>query len=262
MKMVDAIAAAPRKKERSMGELFQSEPDALRFGGPQDAINFARDGIKDANRRASFDAIELVKCYNEGKVHICVKLAARVGFGDYDLILFAVEGRRFHSNAAAEYSLSDVVSAASNTDWHQEAMFIGVTELVEGPEGVIPSFMRLERAKERADFRRQVLAPPLGVRIKFDGGITKGKAGVLGLDDARADGDGIPALIQRRSQGFDCLNSGIGPTIGDFAVELKRMGRDALRVCLSDRASWFVFEESCDTLFKPTNLSLRCLDGA
>src|SRR5205823_3233075 len=109
------------------------------------------------------------------------------------------------------------------------------------------SFMRLERAKERPDFRRQIFAPPLGVRIKFGGGIPKGEVGVLGLGDARADGNGIPALIQSGSQGFDCFDSGIGPTIWDFAVELKRMGRDALRICLSDRTSWFVFEESCDT---------------
>jgi hypothetical protein len=167
--------------ERPMGELIPTKlPAAFHLGLAQNAVNFAGDGPQNANGWSAFDPIEFVKSYNERKHHIVLKMSAGVGFGDYDLVLFAVKDGSHDSNASSEnHSIGDVPPTC-HADRHQETMFVGITQFVERPEGIIPSFMRVERPKERLDFQREVFAPPLSVRIKFGGGISKRKIGVLG----------------------------------------------------------------------------------
>ena len=46
---------------------------------------------------------------------------------------------------------------AVQVDRNKRGVLLDVTQFVESPEGVIPSFVGVERAKQRPDFRRQVL---------------------------------------------------------------------------------------------------------
>lgn len=231
----------------------QTDTLALRFGGPEDAINFARNGIEDANRRAASNAVDFVKGYNEGKLCIVLKVTAGVDLGDHDLIFVPVkDGRRDRSPRQDGIPQRDAATCDANG--HQEPMLVGVTELVEGPEGVIPSLMRIERSKQRADFRRQILASSVSDPIKISNGVPKGEVRVLGLSDACFDGNGVATLIQSGSERFDGLRATISPAIGDSAREAISMGCDALRISLGETFSWFLFEESGDTLFKPTDM--------
>jgi hypothetical protein len=243
--------------ERPMGELIPTKlAAAFHLGLAQNAVNFAGDGLQNANGWSAFDPIEFVKSYNEGKLHIVLKMSTGVGFGDYDLVLFTVKDGSHDSNASSEnHSIGDVPPTC-HADRHQEPMFVGITEFVECPEGIIPSFMRVERPKERLDFLREVFAPPLSVRIKFGGGISKWKISVLGLDGTTTNSDSVSALVQSGSQRLDGLDRSIGPTVGDLVRELVRVDRNAFCVCLRDKGAWFLFEESCDALFKPTDLIL------
>jgi hypothetical protein len=53
-------------------------------------------------------------------------------------------------------SKADVWGGDSERD--QFAVFLGVTEIVQGPKGVIPSLVWLESAKQFCDFRWQMFA--------------------------------------------------------------------------------------------------------
>lgn len=234
----------------------KADPPALRFSSAEDAINFARDGIEDSNRRSGRDAVKLVKRYVEGELHIVLKLAAGVDHREYDLIFFAVKEGGNNPYPTGHDSFIDHHASAVDANGHQEPVFIGVTQFVQGPEGVIPSFMWLERAKERADIRRQIFAPALNVRIEVNNTVPEGKVSILRLSDASPHGDGIPALIETGSERFYGLNRDVCPTIGDFAVKLKGMDSHALRIDFSDVVTWFTFEEGGDTLFKPTDICL------
>lgn len=240
-------------------DLDQTDSIALCFSGPEDEVNFARNGIEDSNRRSGRHAVKLVKRYVEGELYIVLKVAAGIDHREYDLIFFAIIEGAKNPYPAGHYGSIHQHAAAIDPNRHQEPVFIGVTELIEGPEGVIPSLMWLERAKERADLRRQIFASALNVRIKVNNAVPEGEVSVFGFDDACPNGNGVPALIKAGSKSFDGLNRIIYPTVGDFAVKLKGVDSNTLRINLTDVVTWFTFEEGGDTLFKPTDIFL-CAD--
>lgn len=244
-----SVAGAPAR-------LKQPDPLALSFRSSEDAISFARDGIEDANRRTAFNAVELVKLYNEGKLHIVLKISSGWGAQDYDLVFDAIIDGGWDGKSAAADQPFYVCAAAGNADWDQKSVLIGVTELVQGPEGVIPSLMRLERAKERLDFRREVFAAPFGVRIKVGDGVPEGEVGLRGGGLAAKDGCGVATLVEGGAEGFNRLHGGIGPTMRDIAGKLEGVDSESLSIHLSDRASWFCFEKRLDAFFQPTDMFL------
>src|SRR5215208_1285503 len=242
-------AGAPEISEKS-------DSLALSFSGPQDAINFARAGIQDANRRAACDAVELVKSYKEAKLDIVLNVTAGSDPSSYDLVFSAVVNWGRKSKSTLHSQVFDLHPAAIDTDGDQQSVLVGVTELVECPEGIIPSLMRIERSKQRSDFRRQIFASPFGVNIQFTGAVGEGEVGIFRLRDPSENGCGITTLIECGPQRFNRLDGGIGPTIGDFARKLEAMDRVPIRVHLTDRSSWFIFEKSLNTFFQPTDMLL------
>jgi len=242
--------------------LASNKPDAaaLCFRSPQDAINFARDGVEDAKRRAAFDAIEIVECYKEGKIYVVLKVRAGIDLSEYDLFFFAVKGGCEHPHTAAAtaghlHSIDACISTG-NTNRHEESVLVGVTEFVQGPEGIIPSLLRVERAKERTDFRRQVFASAFNVRVQFGRGVGEGEIGVFWGSHASPDRNGISTLVQSGSKSLNGLNGNICPAIRDFASKLKAMGGDSVSIRLSKGAAWFLFEKSMDTLFQASDMLL------
>jgi len=66
----------------------------------------------------------------------------------------SLKGRR-----APEGSGEIDTAALRFDDLNQESVFIGITKLVESPEGIIPSFVWIKRTEKGADLNRKVFAP-------------------------------------------------------------------------------------------------------
>jgi hypothetical protein len=235
--------------------LEQTDPPALCFGGPQDAINFARDGIQDANRRAAFDTVDVVKSYMEGNIHIVLQISFRGDPSKYDAIFVPLPSEHKLSGACSPH-LIDVYSPGADTYWHKESVFVGVTKLVDGPEGIIPSLVWLERSKERTNFWAQIPTSPFDVVIQSDGRISEGKISILGVRNAAQNASSIATLIQAGSEGFDGLDGRIGPTIGDVARKFQTVDSKAIRLYLSSTSGWVLLEEYLNTLFESANMFL------
>jgi hypothetical protein len=235
---------------------YKSDPLALGFSGPEDAVNFARNGIEDSNRWSGRDAVRFVKRYAEGEACIVFNMTAGLDHCEYDLVFGGVIEGVKNPSAARNYGPVYHHTVTNNAHRHQEAVLIGIAELVEGPKGIIPLLMWLERPKERTDLRRQVFAPTLNVRIKINDAVPERKVSVLGFDDSRPHGYGISTLIKAGSKRFDGLDGSVGPTVRNLAVKLKGMDRNALRINLTNVVTWFTFKEGGDTLFKSTDLFL------
>jgi len=59
------------------------------------------------------------------------------------------------------------------------SVFIGITKLVESPDEVIPSFVRLEPANEVADFFRNFFEESVNSLIEFSLTVANGKVSIL-----------------------------------------------------------------------------------
>jgi len=84
----------------------------------------------------------------------------------------------------------------ANAGWDEGEMFVGVSNLVEGPEGIIPSFVSLAPLKERTDFRWQILASAGRVVPEISFGEPKGKFDRFQGRAFGGDGGGVTSLVK------------------------------------------------------------------
>ena len=177
---------------------------ALGFGCHQDALDFASDGIQDANCRAAFHPVEIVKSYKEGNVAIVLKASAGADAREFDLVFFAVP-RRHHKVATADFRIIDGHAGANQANGDEEAVLVGITELVHSPEGIIPSLVSVEAPKQRPDFLRQITASTLCHTVQVGNRIGHREISVLGIAGAARRPRSVSRLIQRRSQRLKAL---------------------------------------------------------
>jgi hypothetical protein len=91
---------------------------------------------------------------------LVIKTRSKRNAGIYDLVFFAVPDHRFGKldtlrDARSGSGNFEVKDRCRNESY--ERMFAGVTKNIESVEGVVPSFVRLERPQYRLDFRWEVL---------------------------------------------------------------------------------------------------------
>ena len=129
---------------------------------------------------------------------------------------------------------------------------------VEGPNRVIPSFVRLERAKKRDDIRRQIFASAFNNHFKTSIRFGDGKVSRLGLDCTGKDGYRVPGLIQRGSKSLDRLSSAVGKLGGNWLCELDLVKlRQSIRIKIDSAFVGLLLEEFLDPRIKIANVLLR-----
>jgi len=80
---------------------------------------------------------------------------------------------------------------------HKSAVFLGVTELIQGPEGVIPSFVWVEAPKQRQDFRWQILAAATAnYRVESGKIVPEGELSTFRIDFSSRDGARVTRLVE------------------------------------------------------------------
>ncbi|MGB8065083.1 MAG: hypothetical protein WCF26_24570 [Candidatus Sulfotelmatobacter sp.] len=188
------------------------DPSGLSFNNPKHALDIARQITQDAKNWHIGKNWNPAKGYAEG--HINIVLTGRIArhLGNYDLVLSAIPCR----SRAAKYTgkrrigvgipnkldLSYIDSRLNNG-----AMFMGISELVQAPQGRIPSFVRLELHKKRLDFWRDVLGFGFEVSLEFLPRISERERGAL--PEVPRNGR-AGSMIQRRSQVLKCRNRTLG----------------------------------------------------
>jgi hypothetical protein len=141
--------------QRQLGLGDEPESAAFGFGSADDALDFGRHCAENAKDWAAAQKVDFVERYCQSKAAIVMKLASRTEAREYDLVIFAVPSGN-EDASALERSAFEVHAASVHADGNDGCMK-RATELIEGPDGIIPSFVRLERAKERHDLIRNVL---------------------------------------------------------------------------------------------------------
>jgi hypothetical protein len=101
-------------------------------------------------------------------------------------------------------------------------MFLGVTELVQGPEGGVPSFVWLEAPKQRYDFRREVIADAPSFNIEIEGGQVRteweiGGFGIGALPPSNCAS--VADLIENGPQIIGRVEQDAGENVGELSRE-------------------------------------------
>lgn len=224
---------------------------ALRFRSHQDALDFGRHSAENVNRRLLAQKINISESYEKADLEIVLQVTSRRDARKWNLVFFAVVGGVQKRNTQRNSYIADQRGSAANRH-RNESCVLGVSKLVQGPDGVIPSLVRLERAKKRKNFVRQILGNlAIDKIIKPNRVVSNGKLSFLGSDLSSGDGAGVTNLIKSRAQPLQYFSSGMSSTFRRFFDEFQLVNLcDAIGIQLNDLTAWVWFKEPIDSLFK------------
>jgi hypothetical protein len=234
------------------------KPDAsrLRFDSSDDALDFARKCVEDGNRRFASQRFDLVKRYRELDLDIVVQLHDGVSHQNHDLISRAVPsgGGKLHVAGVSHIEVLDVHSGPTERDWHQLGV-LAAGDLVQCPEGAIPSLVWLERPRKRRDLLRDILAS--AHRARFVGRVTcEGKVRRLEGSATCRNGRGVHGLVKCVPKVLSDL-SHHDPPVGEFRWELDLQDvMSGLRVALNRYGASVLLKECASVPLKITNVLL------
>jgi len=135
--------------------------EAARFGvdSHHDAVYLVPDLVKGAQDFTSRYDLDFAKSYEQAETEVVVELSSGAERNKYHLVFFSVPyvGLRHLEEPGAVSASAHRESSGSNGN--NDFVFLGVTNLVQGPEKVIPSGVRLEPTKQRLDVAGNVFTP-------------------------------------------------------------------------------------------------------
>jgi hypothetical protein len=247
-----------------------NEPNssALCFRSQNDALNFARDCAKEGNRRLASYSLDWPERYEKGEIEFVFNIGVGADHGEYDLVFFRIPPGSFDGEVASppnEHFVYVHPTANSGSDGNNQPMLVRVGNPVQGPDRVIPTFVRLEGAKQREDIRWDIFAPAASNHIgfKLGGGIGDGEISVLEVSPSGCGSGCISGLVQGSSK--------IAGNIKGDVLELERERLDKLNfmklidslfITLNDTGVWFSVKEDFDFYVEIINVFLCVRDTA
>jgi hypothetical protein len=251
------ILGSPKSQDAGL----QAEPDRLSFKSHDDALNYARKLVEDSNRWLVVHEFNAANRYMLGDVEIRINFTAGLNAENFHFVFRAIPDR-VHNVSAVPRKVIHHKATAVNSDGADELMFIGVTELVQCPQEVVPSFVWLERAHEVNDFFRQVFAPASYAVLKFSFVVGEGEVGESSALP-KCDGDGIQGMIEGGAQVVNGVNSDMSQSGGHGLGELDLMHiLRCIRIELNDVTVWVAIEELGNLPIKFTDAVLCPINTA
>jgi len=126
----------------------ESDPLTLGFRVSEDSAYFSTHRIEERNGRLAVNNFFLVAdSYCVGKIEL--RLGVRVNGAECDLVFFNIPIPRNDSAGIVP------CKGASESDRDKDGVFFDIGHVVYGPQGIIPSLVRLEPFKNRYDPRKE-----------------------------------------------------------------------------------------------------------
>lgn len=230
----------------------KSEALSLTFDPQNDPLDFGRNSLQSGNDWLSGKPLNLAKGYEEGEFEIVLEFSTGTDNSKYHLVFLAIPfGNRNISRpnrAGSERSKSIRTSADAGgciNDRNKESMEALAPNSIQCHETIIPSRVRLERAKDRQDIRRAILqTTPHGI-LKFSGVIRDGKLDAIESSYTACGCNSVSGLVEAGSKGVESLIGSISDDLGNLPPEfdLVRLA-DAIRVGLNNAHVRFVIDET------------------
>jgi hypothetical protein len=155
--------------------LEDSDTLGLSFDTHDDALNFADKLVEDSKHWLSVHKLDIVNRYKKHDLNVHVEFTSTTIAGKYHLIFDSVPVRHLKRGVPGNRYRGEAHTLANYGHRTDGSVFIGITELVESPDEVIPSFVRLEPANEVADFLRNFLGETVNSLHEFKLTVANGK---------------------------------------------------------------------------------------
>lgn len=264
--------------------LQKTESPALCFRSAQDAIDYAHHLTEDSNRRFALLNLSAIDRYIQGDVWLVVRVRADWCAGECEFVFYRVPIGVADSHSGSEAALCPIVTGApsvavsddcrgsgqmrerkdrvSYIERDQCAVFLGVAELVQGPEGVIPSLVWLKRAEECEDFRRQILAASPSNHMLQGGSIVpEGKLGLLGIDFPASDRACVTALVEDGAEIVGSVKDDAGEVRWQPPCKLDLMKiLSGWKVLVNDVGPWLCIDKLVDSSVEVVDVMLCARD--
>jgi hypothetical protein len=197
----------------------QSESTPLAFDSHDDAINYAKEVVEEFNSGfLEYNAIDIVEAYRRVKLDIVVRgLAPIRDHGDWEYVFHACPVGLGHENGGPARFISDLSSEASGPD--EVLMLVYVRELVQTPQGFIPSLVRLERGHKVKDFLVDVFGSMCSTSFDLSGALAEREVSVPSRPP-RSDSNRESQLIERAPEILDGIQREARNTQGQGLDEL------------------------------------------
>lgn len=235
---------------------LESDSLGLRFDSPYDALDYARKIVDDTAHWPSLNKLNVADRYMRGEAEIRVNFTAGPDANEFCLVFLRIP-ERVHEHGAVLGLHPDVVDAAAKgCDGANGRMFVGVTEFVECPQQIVPTFVWLERANEINDLFRQVFNTSLHsvLKMRFVG--RDGEKSVLD------GGDSVNSLVERGAEAVDNIKDNALQSGWHGLNELDFHNLVAgLRVMLNDTSVWLTVDERISLPSKVKDVILSPCDA-
>ncbi len=248
------IASACFAGVRTTGEwvnlkksLKQSESEPLAFNCMDDVFDLV--GETDESGNGGFIFGDSCEDYEKFEIDVALRLRSRFSGEEFHLIFCAVPGMNiWNPHFAASTPQVSANNTGNSSTGDEERVFIAVTCLVECNEYIVPSLVRLERAKQRPHFRWDIFTPSFKFIFKLGEVSSEWEVGVLNSGTARRDSNGVNGMIERRPEVIDDIPGDQGKLFGDGASQAHLL-HDVLRlvrVRIGKKFPGIIFNEAPD----------------
>jgi hypothetical protein len=230
---------ADKASERDVS--CETKPQGLDFQSIEDTGNLFSGYFQGLHNGSAPDFLDIAsERYKRGEVEVIFKLRADGSNREYDLIFApfdVIEEADVPGNNAAMGEIKTSEQQASN----DKSVFGLITNFVECPNKmVVPSFVRLEPAKQRTDIRGE--RPSFcsaQVSFKLRCRVRDGEVNVLSEIRSVGESNSVSGVVEARSQVRDRIESTISDDVGNQSDNTQLMEfMSTIRLYLSDRGVW------------------------
>lgn len=229
----------------------KSDSARLCFDSQDDVINYAKKVVEDSNGWLAVHDVNIAHRYKSGDCEIYVRCTSELMAKDFHFIFHPVPVRRTQCEPSLNIQAVEVDCASAYGDGADNRMFVGVSEFVETPQGVIPSLVWLEPANEVNDFLGMILQPPFYCVLKASHIRGNREESVLLRHDS------VHGLVKGVPQVGDSVSSDAlqGDWHGLSELDLMNF-LSSVQVSLYDAGVWVTCHESSNLPFKVTDVFL------
>lgn len=228
-----------------MESVDDSEAPCLRFSSKQDALDFARHGAEGAEDFMLSYSLDFAERYVKANLDLVFKIRSLATSGDYHLIFSAIPNwarENFRRQWSRGAHPENIDTAADYADSRNQSVFVGVTDLVECPNGLVPSLVRLEAAKEINDVRRDFLAAFFDDELKIGSAIGNGEVSrFIGEPVSRRKGS-ERGMVESGSQIASRVICVVSKLLGDRLRKYNLVIDPSPLVGISDLGPWFALD--------------------
>jgi hypothetical protein len=207
--------------------------------------------------------LNLVKAYDEGGIYLVIRFVTERSPRKYDLIFRAIGVLQASSDSERDVKGVTPDSRMRHVRvYGNECGMSRVAQSVESPEGLIPTLVRLEGAKNRYDFIGHVSADFVSDNGVFELGdvVSDREHCLFRFDLSRRNSGSVSGLIKCRAKVDEGVKGDITPFDWDGFNESDFVKLvNSIRIRIDEKVVWATIEESSDLLVKLGNV-LMCSD--